>query len=251
MQKLLILIASVVVVLVTPALAQSEPVQNSFWIEVGGSADSWNTPFTGGGDGYVTPTDGPWFLYAGNAGETLGQSDPWGNLNPQPGWVNQWWYDHPYDPTRWKIVRLVFDWGVVDPSQDGGANIIINYTLPGWNDQQGHEQQPPLPGDGDPFIGRIIVDSLWEQAAAGLGPLQAGTPMPYDKTFDLRRDFDIPFNPEWISVDVVGYNFVISSADIPGSIYHECVPEPGMFGLALAVATVGLGAWNVRRRFTK
>lgn len=225
--------------------ARAAPHHDTFFIALEGNSSEWNLvdPTRSGGSGWVGATGaaGPWFHYMSNPGDPPIQ-DPWGGLPPVPTWVNQWYYDDPFDPLRWKIVTLDFTYALNDPTAQGGGIIVINYSQPGWSP---NTVAPPLPGNGDPFVGRIQVDSLW---------LEGGNAGVYNwsRTYDLR-DFGVNFNPEWISIDVAGYNVLLSSPGVPGSLQHECVvPAPaalpgGMMLLCLAGAGLAMRSLRTRR----
>lgn len=217
---------------------------DTFWVGLAGGPNDWNVLSSpSGGSGW---DNGHWLAYGPVAGQYF-PSDPWGNEPPgnpkigvaavTPVWLNQWFYDDPYDPTRWKTVKLEFDYKLLNIANRGGVDVIINWTLPNWPNT-GATGAPPLPGQGDQYIGRLMVGHLW------LDPNDTGNPAingHFVKTFDLR-DYQIPYNPEWISIDVAGYNVLLSSPDAPGSIIHECVPEPG------SLALVGFGAMGLMLR---
>ncbi len=219
-------------VLAAPAGAQehSGPQIGNFYIEVAGSPTAWNEVVDdgSGGDGWTDPTGaGPWFFYPTEADDPP-QQDPWGNLNPQPGWKNQWWWNDPWDPDRWKMVDLSFLYGAINLGAQSYAEIIINYTTEFWTDPA----SPPMTNvdsAGNPLIGRITVDNIDMSGNAG--------PTAWNATYDLR-DFGIPYNPEWISIDVTGYNFQLAQ----GVIIHECVPEP------MTVSLLALGGLALIRR---
>ena len=92
--------------------------------------------FTGTGDGYTTGGDppGPWFEYPS-------------------GWINQWWYDDPPDPDRWKEVTVTFNYQLLDPLNNGGADIAINYSTLEFP-ESGPDGEAPMYNEdpGDPSI---------------------------------------------------------------------------------------------------
>ena len=64
---------------------------------------------------------------------------------------------------------------------------------------------------------------------------------------DVHR-LPIPYNPEWVSIDVrydnpAGGEILL----IEGTLCHDCVPEPSTFALLICGA-LGLLAWLWRRR---
>jgi hypothetical protein len=66
--------------------------------------------------------------------------------------------------------------------------------------------------------------------------------------YNLRDDFGVPYNPEWVSVDIAGYNVMLTP--IEGSNFiHRCVPEPGTFVLlATGLLAAGFFGWRWKRR---
>jgi len=93
----------------------------TFWATFDGDGN-----LAGGGDGYPAGA-GEWYEYT---------DDPSGD------WYNQWWYNHPYDPDRRKIVMVSFTYTATDPS--GWADVTINWSDDSWVG----ETSPPLPSDG-------------------------------------------------------------------------------------------------------
>ncbi|MGC9453480.1 MAG: PEP-CTERM sorting domain-containing protein [Phycisphaerae bacterium] len=235
MKTFIAAVASVCLLALLTAPAQAEPTEDLFWAELGGGPDNWNVLMGGGGSGFATATEGPWFLYEDVAGTGLGQTDPWGNTNPVPGWWNQWYYDDPPDPERWKEVRINFQYGLTDPKMDGYSSIIINFTTLD-RPATGPDGQPPLPGE-DRYIGRVQVAEVC--LTEGNQAIQT-----FEGLYDLRQ-YDIDFNPEWVSIDIVGYNMLFSAPDLPGSFFHECVPEPTTMAI---LALAGLAVLMRRKR---
>ena len=215
-----------------PAVADIHESFDEFWVTVRGDVENWNEVDhdNSGGSGYTTSPDGPWFLYEAEPGHI--QTDPWGNQNPVPGWANQWYYDAPYDPTKWKEIDIAFTYARESPGIDGSLEIVINYSMPEWSP---NPNGPPLPGQED-SIG-------WVEDIARLAVMN-DNPINTSLSIDLR-DYGINYNPEWISIDVVGYGFLVSSPENPGSFVHRCVPEPGTISL------LGLGVLALLRRYKK
>jgi hypothetical protein len=110
-------------------------------------------------------------------------------------WWNMWFYDNPFTWDQPKIGEIFF-W--VDPiGPEPWLEFAINWSSPEW-DTMGMGR-PPLPGVEEMYVERQII-----------GPLE-----PIGQyTFPI----DIPYNPEWISVDFNAMDVVIG-----GHTYHECV----------------------------
>ena len=208
-----------------------DSISDVFWVELGGDVQNWNVVAAGGGSGFA---NGEWFPYPADTA----QVDPWGNVNPVPGWRNQWFYDGKFRPERYKVVDIKFSYALLNPAAGGGTDIVINWATPAWSLNPANQGLPPVGFDQNPFIGRaVLTREAW---------LPAGDPGIYQFAgrYDLR-DLGVPFNPEWISVDVSGYNVRISSRDLPGALVHRCIPEPAT--LALAVLSLGLMVCSRRR----
>ncbi|MBN1257132.1 MAG: PEP-CTERM sorting domain-containing protein, partial [Planctomycetes bacterium] len=160
---------------------------------------------SGGGTGYG---EGEWYLYPENQMNT------------------QWFYNGPFDPERWKRV-----WGnvCIDPTDpDYLIEFGINWATPCWDPNQDPTgaSAPPLPEDivGVPQSVLIQYQQLFVFDSSNPAP---GVPINF--YFEI-----LDFNPEWISVDVYGYNVAIA-----GEIWHECVPEPASL-LLLAAGGMGM-----------
>lgn len=158
-----------------PAFAQVR--NDNFFVTVGAG-----NVLQGGGSGY---NDGTWYVYPSM-------------------WINQWFYDHPYDPTRGKVIHIEFDWAALDPACTTNISVAINWSTGAWS-QLGNAY-PPLPGvDEALYIARSTI--LYECAFV-------------PGTNHFAGDFVIEeYNPEWVSVDVMGCNFVLSN----GILVHDCV----------------------------
>ncbi len=142
-----------------------------------------------------------------------GSATAWGlgwYFYPDTEWWNIWFYDHPFDSMRTKEMNLIVDVMKMDPSQPSYVEIALNWSTP-WYDTIPNDSTPPLPGvPEDSAIGRIILFG---------GP---------DLEGHFEEFFVLPdFNPEWVSVDVRGYNF-----EVFGEIQHECI---GSLDLAFVI----------------
>jgi len=135
----------------------------------------------------------------GNGNGAFGQG--W-YFYPMENWWNIWFYDHPFAPERRKTGVIEFD---VMPLVPGPSRleVAVNWSTDLWSiEQPPGDSSPPLPGvDELRYIGRHIL-------------LVTEQPMGH---FVLPYEI-LDYNPEWVSVDVRGFNF-----DIPmGMIRHTC-----------------------------
>lgn len=175
MKKLAALTVLAIMLFAIPALAQ--PRNDNFFVTVGAG-----NVLQGGGSGY---NDGAWYVYPSM-------------------WINQWFYDHPFDASRGKIIHVEFDWAALDPLCPTDLTVAINWSTGAWSALG--NTYPPLPGvDEAMYIERATI--LYECGY-------------FTGTNHFALDFTIfPYNPEWVSIDVRGCNFVISN----GIMLHDCV----------------------------
>jgi len=148
----------------------------------------------GGGSGYVDPgvPTAPWYYYENT------------------GWWNQWFYDGIFDPNRDKIVHIEFYAYQPFPDFDSYIEVAVNWSTPDWPPEPQPEPVPPLPPltpeEEDKYIRReTLLIEAWP-------PFWPGNVYTLDY---IIRDY----NPEWVSIDVMGYNFSIDN----GIIEHSCV----------------------------
>ncbi|MEZ5359155.1 MAG: dockerin type I domain-containing protein [Candidatus Zixiibacteriota bacterium] len=136
---------------------------------------------------------------------------------PEDDWWNIWFYDHPFDPERRKVGFIEYDIILLDPTNPGYIEIAVNWSTDLWSiEQPPGDSTPPMPGVPElPYIGRTILYA---------GEVVNG---------HYRFPYEIlDYNPEWVSVDVRGYNF-----EIPlGIIEHTC---QGSMDLAFVVTNEG------------
>ncbi len=132
---------------------------------------------------------------------------------PEYPWTNVWFYDHPFDPNRQKIITGTLELLPRDPGQNSTVEIVWNWTTPLWPGWPNNDQ-PPLPEDvdGDPYTeDDVIVRQNIPYFFNGI----INGPIPIEVPFATLN-----YNPEWISVDIRGSNFVLN-----GDFQHICWTE--------------------------
>lgn len=180
MKKYAILLFVGLLLFAIPAMSQQ--ITDSFYVTVGSGV-----VLEGGGSGY---DGGTWYVYPSM-------------------WINQWFYDHPFDPIRGKIVHVEFDWVAYDTTCTTDITVAINWSTPTWSDLGYGETLPPLPGE--------LPSGIEEDYIVRLTVLDECAMYPVVQHFEY--DYIIwDYNPEWVSIDVRGCNFVITN----GIIVHEC-----------------------------
>jgi len=109
-------------------------------------------------------------------------------------WWNMWFYDNPFTYERPKYIYLQFYISEVGPQPF--YQFAINWSTDAWY-YEGEPGRPPLPGEDEEFyIGRQVFEVYpgWNYI-----------------------DYEIWYNPEWVSIDFVAQDVIIN-----GWIWHEC-----------------------------
>jgi hypothetical protein len=152
-------------------------------------------------------------------------------------WFNTWFYNGPLNLNNMKKVRMGF-WVVkLNPAMPSFIDWVVNWSSDSW----------PA-GSGYP----TSVDEEYVERSP-LNHLIVGPPIPGDPGTWVELYFEIPdYNPEWLSVDILGDNISIPEEPIPpppgspelfywwnyvmaqsgtpppgGIVVHECVPKQG------------------------
>lgn len=186
------------------------PRIGNFWVTMGEVGDLRE------GGGTFDPElqeNGEWYLYEDAPGR------PWWNI---------WWYNDPLDLTRMKKIRVGFWVTTFEPEQPGLLEYVVNWSTPAW-------VTPPLPLPGFPLPSQeMFIQRSPMTAPVMIAP---GTPQWVELLYIVEE-----FNPEWVSLDIWGENFIIEMApmapppDSPlfeyweptmmgGIIVHECLPK--------------------------
>jgi len=137
---------------------------------------------------------------------------------PEYPWTNVWFYNHPYTPDRRKIIDGTMTLEPRDPGIWSEVEIVWNWTTPNWPGWPDVDH-PPLPedinGDEDEFIVRsdMYLPNPFIYTFSGIidGPIPVQLTVPYEI---------LDYNPEWLSVDIRGSNFILS-----GDFQHICWTE--------------------------
>jgi hypothetical protein len=133
--------------------------------------------------------------------EDLGSTNYFGAgwyFYPYELWWNIWFYDNPFTYVHPKVGTVEFTVEPVGPEPE--VEFAINWSTDLWSLGE-VTGRPPLPGEDEiSYVGRQIIGQL--------DPFQGFFSFP----------INIPYNPEWVSVDFRAQNVIIT-----GSIMHECV----------------------------
>jgi hypothetical protein len=170
----------VIGLLVSAAPVSAQQSTDNFYIMVG----IFGTIWTSGGSGY---NNGQWYAYPS-------------------GWVNEWFYDHPFDPQRGKIIHIEFDWSAYTGSFPTDMTVAVNWSTGAWSQLGYGTTLPPLPGNDEDLY--IVRQPILHETGV------------FPDSYHFSTELVISdYNPEWVSIDVMGTNFYIAG----GVLVHECV----------------------------
>jgi hypothetical protein len=151
---------------------------------------------------------------------------------PVTDWWNVWFFDHPFDWNRHKLVYIHVD---VDTAGPGAfLTLAVNWSRYPWSLQETPPVGPPLPGDVAPLVcqgdyetscvddGDCSVAEVEGPCGPYLEELYIGREVLFEGPVTAGQPIDMywvwpNYNPEWVSIDVRGQAFGIS-----GSIQHRC-----------------------------
>jgi len=177
MKRIAILGVLALMLFSVPAFSQARV--DNFFVTIGLQGEF----VLGGGTGY---DNGTWYLYPST-------------------WINEWFYDHPFDPTRGKIIHIEFDWVSYIPGAPTTITVAVNWSTPEWSQLGYGPNLPPTPN---------FDETLYIRRSGILGEVGY-----FPNVQHFVYDFTIwPYNPEWVSIDVRGFNFTI----VNGTILHDC-----------------------------
>jgi len=124
-------------------------------------------------------------------------------------WWNQWFYNGPYDPDRKKVIDVSIFVIPYSPVAGSYVEIAYNWSSPEW------------PGGGEPPLPQYVQDPELEQLYIKRHTFKTLETIPPNGT-TISSHLEIQsYNPEWVSIDVRGSNFVID-----GTIDHRCIEKP-------------------------
>ncbi len=127
-------------------------------------------------------------------------------------WWNIWFYDDPLDTLFFKHIHidLIMNQMIVGPPSQ--LTLALNWSTDVWSltGNPPGERRPPLPGEDEAaYIGRSVIYS---------GPVMPGQPFVWD------GPLPVDYCPEWVSIDVQGFNFIIEN----GNIMHDCLDQQSL-----------------------
>lgn len=188
--------------------------------------------------------------FSGGSTDDPGESGFWyfyENAGGDNSWFNIWFYNGDFIPPNQKWIHLGFWVTKFNPQEDGFLFIVVNWATPDWSWPPMDPPVPPVPPFDDPEDEALFV------ARSTIGEVDLNVPVDGYQYFDCneflyvnsqaypdyiwveyRWEID-DYNPQFISVDLWGENFVIPYAAIPVPgvpPFPEIPPpftDPGLF----------------------
>ena len=157
----------------------AEASQDELYVAVGPR----NEFLAGGGSGY---DDGQWYYY------------------PASGWWSQWFAAEAFDPGRKRVIEVRLSVQPLDTSLPCRVKIAYNWSTSHWSSTG--TDRPALPADGAEWL-YIKRHEFFEGYLPG-----TVEPIVVQNRYEISD-----CNPQWVSIDVRGENFVIVDA----SVKHE------------------------------
>ncbi len=184
----------IVLAVLTLAVSSAEARTDIFFTAIGPN----NEFLDGGGSGYG---DGEWHFY------------------PNTAWWSEWFYSGPYTPRLKQQLDVSLTIEPLQADQPCLVQIAYKWTTSGWS-QMGMNR-PPLLAD---VITAADEAKFTQRRMFFSSRFPAGS-----KPITFKRHLEIPYyNPEWVSIEVRGRNFLI----LDGSVDHGGVPRDAE-GIAL------------------
>jgi hypothetical protein len=215
------------------------------------------------GEFYNPKVDFYWITFYSGGDTVLGMNASWPADDPGEDaawsayvdditflpWFNTWFYNGPLVLNNMKKVHMGFWVAKLNPGAPSTIDWVVNWSSATWPEGSGY----PKPGD-EHFVIRSPLNHLM------VGPPQPGDPGTWVELY-----YEIPyFNPEWLSVDIMGdnisipeeplpppptstvlfywWNYVLAQSGAPppgGIVVHECVPQQGGVGYDFGDAPEG------------
>ncbi len=151
--------------------------------------------------------------------------DQWFFYDDDGEWWNIWFFDHPLNYDRWKEVHIAGSYVAADPGIPGDIIIAVNWSTPAWSNVGNPPGEPRRPPMNEDLVG-LTPGTYLERWIVYQGPVSA---IPQD-IGNLGYNIN-DYNPEWVSIDVRGTNFVFD-----GAITHQCIgAQPESMDLAFVV----------------
>jgi hypothetical protein len=132
------------------------------------------------------------------------------------GWWNVWFYNAPYDQNRWKEIEIELTLEPIVQGSGANAEIIVGGSTAAWAATPNGSIRPPLPSDVNSVTESLYIDRDVPDTDNPDNEVFSGA---LTRSHTIETTIIIPgYNPEWVFIDVRGFNFRI----VNGYIRHRC-----------------------------